>query len=155
MAKTCPGQSTLFWRPNDIYDIPCPHCHTPVEFFKTDIKRMCPNCGQKIMNPKVDFSCAEWCSKAEECLGPVVYDEFMEKKEIERRRQEHFERLLAMIDPEDVEVRKLFDRLFRENTDLGQLLDFDRLRALKDEEGELVERATRYYSRFMKREQKT
>ncbi|HIE51104.1 MAG TPA: hypothetical protein EYP85_05040 [Armatimonadetes bacterium] len=152
MAKgICPGQNTLFWRFEDIYDVPCPHCHRLVEFFKTDVKRTCPHCGQRILNPKADFSCAEWCDRAKECLGPVIYDQLMEKREIERRRREHLERLLAIVDPADSEVRRLFQRLYEENQDPSQLLDFARLRSLREENPELVDRAREYYSRFMQR----
>jgi len=141
----------MFWKMEDIYDVPCPHCRELVEFFKTDIKRPCPYCGQTILNPKADFSCAEWCARAEECLGPLVYEQLAEKRELERRRQEHFERLLATVDPEDGEVRELFQQLYEGNRNPEKLLDFDRLRVLRQEQPELVERATRYYSRFMQR----
>lgn len=148
-AGKCPGQNTMFWKIEDIYDVPCPHCRTEVEFFKTDVTRNCPACGQKILNPKADLSCAEWCARAKECLGPIVYDQLQEKREIERRRAEHLARLLATVDPEDQEVRRLFQWLYEDNADPGQLLDFNRLRALRDENPVLVDRATHYYSRFM------
>jgi len=34
MAKTmCPGQDTTFWKPGDIFEIPCVKCGFLVEFF--------------------------------------------------------------------------------------------------------------------------
>src|SRR3990172_10780427 len=94
MPGVCPGQSTAHWKFDDIYDLPCVACGRPVEFFKIDVKRKCPHCSQVVMNPRMDFACAEWCAKAEECLGPLVYGEFMEKKRLEETRKAHFEQLL-------------------------------------------------------------
>ena len=65
----CPGQDTRFWKPDDIFDIPCQSCGRPVEFFKTDVFRRCPSCGKRIQNPKVSLGCARWCAYAKECLG--------------------------------------------------------------------------------------
>jgi len=139
--QTCPGQSRQFWRLEDIYDVPCPHCGYQVEFFKTDFKRTCPNCGGTVLNPKADFSCAEWCAYAKECLGPVLYGRFME-----RCRRKDLEQLLSEVD--DEEVRELFLRLFRENRDPEKLFDMDSLQALGKERPDLVKRATYYYNRF-------
>jgi len=65
----CPGQDTRFWKPDDIFDVPCQACGTPVEFFKTDARRRCPRCGKHIQNPKISLGCARWCAYAKECLG--------------------------------------------------------------------------------------
>jgi putative nucleotidyltransferase with HDIG domain len=65
----CPGQDTRFWTPDDIFDVPCQACGTPVEFFKTEARRRCPQCGKRIQNPKVSLGCAKWCNYAKECLG--------------------------------------------------------------------------------------
>ena len=65
----CPGQDTRYWKPDDIFEIPCQACSTPVEFFKTDVRRRCPQCGKRIQNPKISLGCARWCSYAKECLG--------------------------------------------------------------------------------------
>ena len=151
-SLNCPGQSTLFWRPEDIFEMPCPHCGQSIEFFKTDVKRPCPQCGRKVLNPRMDFSCAEWCDAAEECLGPTVYREWMERQELEKRRKEDLERLLRTVDPDDREVKTLFERLFEENTNPEQLLDVRQLRLLKDENDVLLEKAVRYYGEFVKRE---
>jgi len=59
-----------FWKPGDIFDIDCPKCGKRVEFFKDEVKRKC-SCGHIIVNPKIDFACAEWCPYAEQCVGPV------------------------------------------------------------------------------------
>ncbi len=70
MGKTmCPGQDTAFWRPGDIYEIPCSECGKEVEFFKDDATRRCCNCGKLVRNPKLNLGCAQWCEHAVECLG--------------------------------------------------------------------------------------
>jgi len=66
----CPGTDMKFWKPGDIFDINCPKCGKRVEFFKDEVKRKC-RCGHVIVNPKIDFACAEWCPYAEQCVGPV------------------------------------------------------------------------------------
>lgn len=34
------------------------------------MRRKC-RCGHEIVNPKLDFGCAQWCPYAEQCVGPV------------------------------------------------------------------------------------
>jgi len=65
----CPGQDTRFWTPDDIYDVPCEACGTPVEFFKSDVSRRCPQCGKRLQSPRVRMGCARWCAYAKQCLG--------------------------------------------------------------------------------------
>ncbi len=66
----CTGTDMKFWKPGDIFDIDCPKCGKRVEFFKDEVKRKC-SCGHIIVNPKIDFACAEWCPYAEQCVGAV------------------------------------------------------------------------------------
>jgi len=66
----CPGQDMRFWKPGDIFEIACPKCGTIVEFFKDEVRRKCP-CGHEIVNPRMDFGCAQWCQYAEQCVGRV------------------------------------------------------------------------------------
>ncbi|MCE5309715.1 MAG: hypothetical protein LLG20_18945 [Acidobacteriales bacterium] len=65
---SCPGQDTRYWKPEDIFEVPCTKCGRAIEFFKTDLKRQCPGCGAANLNPRNDLSCAAWCKSAEECL---------------------------------------------------------------------------------------
>jgi putative nucleotidyltransferase with HDIG domain len=65
----CPGQDTRFWRPSDIFEIPCAECGAMVEFFKDEARRRCPKCKAKVVNPKISIGCAQWCEHAKECLG--------------------------------------------------------------------------------------
>ncbi|MFH1614513.1 MAG: HD domain-containing protein [Planctomycetota bacterium] len=71
----CPGQDQRFWKPVDIFDVNCPSCNKPVEFFKDEPKLKCRNCGQVVFNPKIDLGCAQWCQYAEQCLAVSVKNE--------------------------------------------------------------------------------
>ncbi|MHC4157808.1 MAG: HD domain-containing protein [Planctomycetota bacterium] len=65
----CPGQDQRFWKPEDIFEITCPHCDQSIEFFKDEPKLKCKDCGQMVINPKIDLGCAQWCQYAQQCLG--------------------------------------------------------------------------------------
>ena len=65
----CPGQDTRYWGPKDVYEVACGRCNALVEFFKTDGSRRCQNCGGRVVNPKLNIGCAQWCEHAQECLG--------------------------------------------------------------------------------------
>ncbi len=67
----CPGQDSRYWKPGAIFDVKCPGCGTMIEFFKDDTRRRCPNCGQEVPNPEMDFGCAAYCPYAEHCLGSL------------------------------------------------------------------------------------
>jgi HD superfamily phosphodiesterase len=79
----CPGQDMRFWKPGDIFETPCPKCGRKVEFFKDEVRRRC-RCGHEIVNPRLDFGCAQWCPYAEQCVGPVP-EEVKEKQKAEER----------------------------------------------------------------------
>jgi Zn ribbon nucleic-acid-binding protein len=78
MISKCPGQDTQFWGPDAIYSVECPKCGNSVEFFKDDIRRRCPECGHKFLNPKLNLGCARWCQFADQCLGAMDKEEFKE-----------------------------------------------------------------------------
>ena len=67
----CPGQDTRYWKPGDIFETECPHCGAPVEFFKDEATRKCPQCKSRVVNPKMNFGCAAYCQFAEQCLGDL------------------------------------------------------------------------------------
>jgi len=72
MTRTlCPGQDTQFWKPGDIFEVPCPCCGQGVEFFKDDARRRCLACGHVLENPGKSMGCATWCGYADQCLGNV------------------------------------------------------------------------------------
>jgi endogenous inhibitor of DNA gyrase (YacG/DUF329 family) len=63
----CPGKDGASWKPEDVFEVPCAECGAPVEFFKDDIWRECPECGRLAKNPKLDLGCAAWCASAGQC----------------------------------------------------------------------------------------
>jgi putative nucleotidyltransferase with HDIG domain len=65
----CPGQDTRFWKPEAIFEVPCPKCGRMIEFFKDESTRRCKHCGHKVINPRMDFGCAAYCQFAAQCLG--------------------------------------------------------------------------------------
>jgi hypothetical protein len=66
----CPGQDLRTWKPTDIYDVPCPHCQTMIEFWKDERLRTCPQCRRAVPNPRVSRACEQWCSHSQECQAP-------------------------------------------------------------------------------------
>ncbi len=67
----CPGQDTRYWKPGAVFEATCPKCGGEVEFFKDEATRRCRQCGEKLVNPKMDFGCAAYCKYAEQCLGEL------------------------------------------------------------------------------------
>jgi HD superfamily phosphodiesterase len=67
----CPGQDSRYWKPGAIFEVKCPKCDRPVEFFKDDTSRKCGHCGHRFVNPDMDFGCAAYCQFAEQCLGTL------------------------------------------------------------------------------------
>jgi DNA-directed RNA polymerase subunit RPC12/RpoP len=102
----CPGQNTMFWKPGDIYDVSCPNCGKPVEFWKDDAKRTC-TCGHRFLNPKRDIGCLEWCKYAETCMPEMFKGENLQAF--------YRDRLLAAakraLTPDDKLVEKALDVL--------------------------------------------
>ena len=64
----CPGQDQRYWKPEDIFDVRCPHCGYEIEFWKDEPNHQCPECAKMVRNPRLDTGCAQWCKHAEECL---------------------------------------------------------------------------------------
>ncbi len=67
----CPGQDNRYWDGEAVFEAPCPHCGNELEFFKDDSQRSCKKCGNRVLNPRIDFGCAAYCSHAEQCLGSM------------------------------------------------------------------------------------
>ncbi len=82
----CPGQDSRYWKPEDIFDAPCPVCGRPVEFFKDESTRRCRKCGRKMVNPRMDFGCAAYCKYAAQCLGELPPELLAQKKELLKDR---------------------------------------------------------------------
>lgn len=87
----CPGQDMQYWKPGSIFEVSCPRCGRPVEFFQDDPARTCGGCGHRFVNPRLDFGCAAWCRHAAQCLGALP------EGLAERRRELFKERLAAAV----------------------------------------------------------
>jgi len=82
----CPGQDTQFWRKDSVFEIKCPSCGNSIEFFKDDVSRTCKACGQKVLNPKMDFGCATYCKYAKQCLGGLPPELIAQRQELLKDR---------------------------------------------------------------------
>ncbi len=69
MIQQCPGQDGRSWSADDVSEKNCPACDYAIEFFKFDLMRECPDCGKKVVNPRFNLDCAEWCDQAATCIG--------------------------------------------------------------------------------------
>lgn len=76
----CPGQDMKYWKDDAIFNVDCPKCGAPIEFYKDDTSRKCSGCNHRLVNPKMDFGCASYCQFAEQCLGTLP-EEFMGSRE--------------------------------------------------------------------------
>lgn len=76
----CPGQDMQYWNEEAIFEVSCPQCSRPVEFYKDDTTRSCSSCGHRFVNPKLDFGCAAYCKYAEQCIGTLP-EEFVGSQE--------------------------------------------------------------------------
>jgi hypothetical protein len=82
----CPGQDSRYWKPGAIFEEPCPHCGTMLEFFKDDVSRVCSKCGNRIVNPHMDFGCAAYCRHAAKCFGSLPPEAVAGKDELIKQR---------------------------------------------------------------------
>jgi Zn ribbon nucleic-acid-binding protein len=99
----CPGQDTMFWKPDDVFEIECPKCGYHVEFFKYDVKRRC-RCGHEMVNPKIDFGCAEWCSYGDKCIEGLPEEmKAKQKEELNHRLRERIFQEIKKYFSNDVE----------------------------------------------------
>ncbi|ABB14447.1 hypothetical protein [Carboxydothermus hydrogenoformans] len=95
----CPGQDRSFWKIDDIFEAPCPHCGEMIEFWKDDITIKCPHCKNFVTNPKFNPGCAAWCNYADKCLGAVAH-EIQSQPEIVKTRVEVNVRKYLLNQPE-------------------------------------------------------
>lgn len=82
----CPGQDSRYWKPEAIFEVPCPKCGSPLEFFKDEPTRRCKKCGHKAVNPRMDFGCAAYCKYAEQCLGDLPPELLAQRQELLKDR---------------------------------------------------------------------
>lgn len=92
----CPGQDWRYWKEDAIFEVNCPFCGHPIEFFKDDTVRRCPQCKKQAPNPKMDFGCASYCKYAEICLGELPLELIREKANLLKERLlSYLEKLLS------------------------------------------------------------
>lgn len=120
----CPGQDSRYWKQGAIFEVNCPKCDHPVEFFKDDTSRKCGNCGHRFVNPKMDFGCAAYCQFAEQCLGTLPPELVAQ--------QENF-----LKDRVALEMKKYFGRDFKRIGHAGRVARYAE-RIGKDEKGNLA-----------------
>jgi len=82
----CPGQDSRYWKPGAIFEAKCPKCGNEVEFFKDDSARVCKACGQRFLNPEMDFGCASYCKYAEQCLGSLSPELLAQREDLLKDR---------------------------------------------------------------------
>lgn len=68
-----------YWKPGDIFSVPCPACGTPIEFFKDEMRLRCPGCKKLVPNPKANLGCAHHCEAADQCIGPDLAQQLREQ----------------------------------------------------------------------------
>lgn len=82
----CPGQDSRYWEFDAIFESKCVKCGKMVEFYKDDTTRKCPSCGNRVLNPKIDFGCATYCPHAEQCLGSLPSELLAKQKDLLKDR---------------------------------------------------------------------
>ncbi len=82
----CPGQDSRYWKPGAIFEAECPECGNEVEFFKDDTTRTCKKCGNRFLNPSMDFGCASYCQYAEQCIGNLPPELIAQKEDLLKDR---------------------------------------------------------------------
>ncbi|MBW1993716.1 MAG: HD domain-containing protein, partial [Deltaproteobacteria bacterium] len=82
----CPGQDSRYWKPGAIFEVKCLKCGKEVEFFKDDTSRKCQHCGNRFVNPHMDFGCAAYCPYAEQCLGTLPPEVAMKNENLLKDR---------------------------------------------------------------------
>jgi len=82
----CPGQDSRYWGADAVLEVTCPQCGNVEEFFKDEPTRRCKKCGEKLVNPKMDFGCAAYCKFARECLGDLPPELVAQRKELLKDR---------------------------------------------------------------------
>ncbi|GAB4258303.1 hypothetical protein [Deferrisoma sp.] len=147
MSK-CPGQDTQMWGHDAIFDVECPKCHTPIEFFKDEVRRRCKSCGEVVFNDRMDLGCAKWCPSAASCVGPDAV-KAIELSEARKSRREDLRLLLDQVPDDEPAVRDLFKTLFSEYPGEDRLFDTNRLYTVQERDPELFQRATAAFQRFL------
>ena len=146
MSK-CPGQDSQQWGFDAIYDVECPKCHSPVEFFKDEVKHRC-KCGEVVFNERMDLGCAKWCPSAATCVG-LDNVKALELSEQRKLRREDLRLLLEGVPGEQTAVKELFKTLYSEYAGEDRLFDTNRLYTVQERDASLFEAATQAFQSFL------
>lgn len=147
MAK-CPGQDSQQWGFDAIFDVVCPKCHSPLEFFKDEVKHRCKRCGEVVFNERMDLGCAKWCPSAATCVGPDNV-KALELSEQRKARREDLRLLLEEVPETQEPVRELFKSLYSEYGAEDRLFDTNRLYSVQERDPTVFEEATRAFQAFL------
>jgi HD superfamily phosphohydrolase YqeK len=120
----CPGQDSRYWKPGAIFEVECPQCGHPVEFFKDDTTRRCRKCGHRFLNPGLDFGCASYCKYAEQCIGNLPPELIAQKEDLLKDRVA-------------IEMKRYFKKDFRRVGHAGRVARYAE-RIAKKEGGDLA-----------------
>ncbi|MDW7710472.1 MAG: hypothetical protein SCH98_08350 [Deferrisomatales bacterium] len=147
MSK-CPGQDTQQWGFDAIFDVECPKCRKPLEFFKDEVKHRCKGCGEIVFNDRMDLGCAKWCPSAASCVGADNI-KALELNEQRKSRREDLRLLLELIPEDRPAVKELFKTLYSEYEGEDRLFDTNRLYTVQERDPALFEDATRWFRVFL------
>lgn len=146
MSK-CPGQDSQQWGFDAIFDVACPKCHAPVEFFKDEVKHRC-RCGETVFNERMDLGCAKWCPSAASCVG-LDNVKALELSEQRKLRREDLKLLLETVPEDQPAVKDLFKTLYSEYAGEDKLFDTNRLYTIQERDPGLFEAATVAFRAFL------
>jgi len=81
--KKCPG---VDFRNLTSEEIECPNCGYKNEIFKDENLVKCEKCEMKVRRVGEKFAfCLSWCENAEECVGKIAYQKWLEQKDREEK----------------------------------------------------------------------
>jgi len=147
MSK-CPGQDSQQWGFDAIFDVPCPKCHRPIEFFKDEVKHRCKGCSEVVFNDRMDLGCAKWCPSASSCVGADNV-KALEINEQRKNRREDLRLLLELVPEGRAPVKELFKTLYSEYEGEDRLFDTNRLYTVQERDPALFEDASRFFRAFL------
>src|SRR4030042_3121820 len=142
----CPGQDLGLSNPTTlVYEIECLNCRKPVEFWRDDRKRTCPECGENVQ-PDLEIlkkyhGCASHCSMAHECLGDEKYMQLVLREErTASDGEKQWEKILEVVPKNDTDSADFLTRVIKDNLKHGFLLDMETdILPLREEQPDLYE----------------
>jgi predicted RNA-binding Zn-ribbon protein involved in translation (DUF1610 family) len=75
------------FKPEDIRMQNCTSCGGELEFWKDDVFLVCPACGTKNTNARVQNTCLAWCKDAAACVGSRDINEWLCMREEEKGKK--------------------------------------------------------------------